>query len=66
MTVEFIETPTFTAIIADYMEDDEYRALQSFLAGDPEAGDVCQGPVAFASSDGLIGAEARASVVASG
>lgn len=23
VTVEFIETPTFTALIADYLEDDE-------------------------------------------
>ncbi len=37
----------FTAIIADYMEDDEYRALQSFLAGDPEAGDVMPGTGGF-------------------
>ena len=28
----------FTALIAKYLEDDEYRALQAFLAGDPEAG----------------------------
>ena len=26
--VEFIEAPTFTAIVADYLEDDKYRALQ--------------------------------------
>ena len=45
--VEFIETPTFTALIAEYLEDDEYRALQSFLAGEPEAGDVIQGTGGF-------------------
>jgi hypothetical protein len=44
---EFIETPTFTALIAEYLEDDEYRALQSFLAGEPEAGDVIQGTGGF-------------------
>jgi hypothetical protein len=64
--VEFIETPTFTATVADYLGDDEYQALQLFLAGDPEAGDVMPAPAAFASCDGPIGAEARASVVASG
>jgi len=37
----------FPAIIADYLEDDEYRALQSFLAGDPEAGDVMPGTGGF-------------------
>ncbi len=47
MNVEFIETPTFTALIAEYLEDDEYRALQSFLAGEPEAGDVIQGTGGF-------------------
>src|SRR3970282_588050 len=30
-----------------YMEDDEYRALQSFLAGGPEAGDVMPGTGGF-------------------
>ena len=45
--VEFIEAPTFTAIVAGYLEDDEYRALQLFLAGDPEAGDVMPGTGGF-------------------
>ena len=37
----------FTALIAKYLEDDEYRALQAFLAGDPEAGDVMPGTGGF-------------------
>ena len=45
--VEFIEARTFTAIVAGYLEDDEYRALQRFLAGDPEAGDVMPGTGGF-------------------
>ena len=45
--VEFIEAPTFTAMVRDYLEDDEYRALQLFLAGDPEAGDVMLGTGGF-------------------
>ena len=45
--VEFIEAPTFTAMVADYLKDDEYRALQLFLAGDPEAGDVMPGTGSF-------------------
>jgi hypothetical protein len=64
--VEFIEAPTFTAIVSDYLEDDEYRALQSFLAGDPEAGDVLRAPAGFVNCDGPSGAAARASAVASG
>jgi hypothetical protein len=47
VSVEFIEAPTFTALIAAYLEDDEYRALQSFLAGDPEAGDLMPGTGGF-------------------
>jgi hypothetical protein len=45
--VEFIEAPTFTVLVAEYLDDDEYRALQSFLAGDPEAGDVMPGTGGF-------------------
>ena len=39
--------PTFTALIAEYLEDDECRALQSFLASEPEAGDVIPGTGGF-------------------
>jgi hypothetical protein len=45
--VEFIEAPTFTVLVAEYLDDDEYRALQLFLAGDPEAGDVMPGTGGF-------------------
>ena len=45
--VEFIEAPAFTAIVADYLKDDEYRALQLLLAADPEAGDVMPGTGGF-------------------
>lgn len=45
--MEFIETPTFSARLADYLDDDEYRALQQLLAGDPEAGDVMPGTGGF-------------------
>ena len=38
--MEFVEAPLFTQLLADYLSDDEYRALQFFLARDPEAGDV--------------------------
>jgi hypothetical protein len=62
--VEFIEAPTFTALVAAYMEDDGYRALQSFLASEPKPAMSCQGLVAFESCGGLMDAEARASVVA--
>ena len=45
--MEFIEAPAFTAMVADYLEDDEYRALQLFLAAEPEAGDVMPGTGGF-------------------
>jgi hypothetical protein len=45
--VEFLEAPTFTRLVGDYLGDDEYRALQLFLAGDPEAGDVMPGTGGF-------------------
>jgi hypothetical protein len=66
VNVEFIETPTFTALIADYMEDNEYQALQSFLASDHETGDVIPETGGFGRRAGGIGVEARASVVVSG
>lgn len=45
--MEFVEAPTFTAHLAEYLVDDEYRALQAFLAADPEAGDVIPGTGGF-------------------
>jgi hypothetical protein len=63
--VEFIEAPTFTALVAEYLEDDEYRALQLFLAGDPEAGDVMPGTGGFRKVRWADRREARASVAAS-
>ncbi|MCI3908776.1 hypothetical protein [Pseudomonas viridiflava] len=34
----FIETPIFTSELRTHLSDDEYRALQSHLASQPEAG----------------------------
>jgi hypothetical protein len=41
--VEFIEAPMFTRQLSGYLEDDEYKRLQLYLALDPEAGDVLAG-----------------------
>ena len=38
--MEFIETPTFTRLIATLLDDDEYRELQNLLVEDPERGDL--------------------------
>jgi hypothetical protein len=45
--VEFIEAPLFTQLLDDYLTDDEYRALQIFLAEAPEAGDLIPGTGGF-------------------
>ncbi len=45
--VEFVEAPGFTALVSDYLDDDEYRGLQGFLAGKPDAGDVMPGTSGF-------------------
>lgn len=39
----FIETALFTRYLLVYLNDDEYRELQSFLIEQPEAGDIVQG-----------------------
>ncbi len=39
----FIEAPTFTRLVQDYLDDDEYAALQWALALRPEAGAVIPG-----------------------
>ena len=45
--MEFIEAPVFTRLLADYLDDDGYRALQLHLATDPEAGDIIPGTGGF-------------------
>jgi hypothetical protein len=39
----FIETRLFTRLINEYLSDDEYAALQWFLASNPAAGDLVRG-----------------------
>jgi hypothetical protein len=39
----FIETRLFTKLVVDYLNDDEYAALQLALMRDPEAGPVIPG-----------------------
>ena len=45
--VEFIESPVFTKLLHGYLTDDEYHALQIFLAEDPEAGTLIPGTGGF-------------------
>lgn len=39
----FVETKLFTRLIAEYLADDEYRALQEALLANPETGDLIRG-----------------------
>jgi hypothetical protein len=39
----FVESPQFTRVITELMEDDEYRLLQATLLGNPEAGALIVG-----------------------
>lgn len=39
----FVETSKFTEILSDYLSDDDYRGLQSYLLQKPDAGDIVRG-----------------------
>lgn len=41
--MEFIEATAFTKYVYDYLSDDEYKGLQSYLLQYPEAGKVVPG-----------------------
>ena len=41
--MEFIETQTFTRLLAGLLTDDEYAGLQSVLVLNPEEGDIVKG-----------------------
>jgi mRNA-degrading endonuclease RelE of RelBE toxin-antitoxin system len=45
--VEFVEAPAFTRHVHEYLSDDDYAALQQFLATNPEAGTVMPGTGGF-------------------
>jgi hypothetical protein len=45
--MEFIESPAFARQISQYLHDEGYRALQTELAGNPQAGDVMPGTGGF-------------------
>jgi len=43
----FFETRLFTKIFSDYLDDNEYRALQNTLLENPEIGEVMPGTGGF-------------------
>ena len=57
---EFIETPSFTKILEQYLDDDEYSRLQNHLNNHPESGAIVPGSGGCASSDGVAKVEANA------
>lgn len=47
MKLVFFETPLFTRLLPDYLNDTEYRALQIALLENPKRGDVMPGTGGF-------------------
>ena len=43
MKLTFIETPVFTELISELLEDEEYQQMQEYLLVCPTAGDVIVG-----------------------
>ena len=43
MKAIFVELPAFAKYRADYLDDEGFRSLQTFLLKNPEAGDVIEG-----------------------
>ena len=41
--MEFIEATAFTKHVYDYLSEEEYLGLQSFLLQNPEAGKIVRG-----------------------
>ncbi len=47
MNLVFLETPIFSRLLPDYMDDESYRWLQEALLTNPEIGDVIPGTGGF-------------------
>jgi len=47
MKLVFFETPLFTRLLPDYLNDESYRDLQSVLMVNPELGDIMPGTGGF-------------------
>ena len=43
MKLTFIETPVFTELVTDLLNDEDYRQMQEYLLIYPTAGDVIVG-----------------------
>jgi len=47
MKLVFFETPLFTRLLSDYLDDQGYRALQQALLENPQMGDLMPGTGGF-------------------
>ena len=47
MKLVFFETPLFTRLLPEYLDDQEYRALQLALLENPQKGDLMAGTGGF-------------------
>jgi hypothetical protein len=47
MKLVFLETPLFTRLLGDYLNDESYRELQRALMGNPGMGDLMPGTGGF-------------------
>src|SRR5437762_11258749 len=45
--MEFLEAPAFTRHLQDYLNEDQYRKVQTRLAANPELGDLTPGTGGF-------------------
>ena len=43
LVLSFVETRLFTRLVQQYLTEDEYAALQTFLSNHPDSGDVIPG-----------------------
>lgn len=62
MKLTFIETPLFSRLLPEYLDDEDYRLLQQALLAEPEMGMVIPGRAASEScvgrtNDGERGSE---------
>lgn len=55
----FIEASTFTKLLPNYLTDEEYRGLQTYLLQKLDAGDLIKGSVGCARFDGLRRVQGR-------
>jgi len=47
MKLVYFETPLFTRLLPEYLDDQEYRALQLALLDNPQIGDLMPGTGGF-------------------